>query len=338
MTLNRVSPCGDSSTTSTAVTSAPWGPRCDQSIIASTAAGSPSKAASTDPSAAFRTQPVTPRKRASRRQVSRKNTPCTRPRTTTRRRMVLERPTSRGIRSASNRVLTQRARLIGTPDHDLALGDHHLVCRRRPGGRTGDHRSVQGEMTAMPGTDDASVLESPLIQRAAAVGAAIGQRDDLAIVAARQYHGHAVEINPLQITGGDLVFECHRAPPVRTVLEGRRIHPDAKRVGEMPTEPTRSPNGGCAHQRPRNPGGTMPTAAGQPARTIGGDRDPVEDCVHEPYPALPSRGRRPVTGSRRRGRRRGQYAQPDQLASTIVITYQVEDRRRCPRSDGNRDQ
>src|SRR5215207_3626383 len=241
MTLNRVSPCGGSSTTSTAVTSAPSGPWCDQSIIASTAAGSPSKAASTDPSAAFRTQPVTPRKRASRRQVSRKNTPCTRPRTTTRRRMVLERPTSRGIRSASNRVLTQRARLIGAPDHDLAVGDHHLVCRRRPGGRTGDHRSVQGEMTAMPWTDDASVLESPLMQRAAAVGAAIGQRDDLAIVAARQYHGHAVEINPLQITGGDLVFGRHRAPPVRTVLEGRRIHPDAKRVGECPPSQPEAP-------------------------------------------------------------------------------------------------
>src|SRR5215211_676606 len=187
MTLNRVSPCGGSSTTSTAVTSAPLVPRCDQSIIASTAAGSPSKAASTDPSAAFRTHPATPRKRASRRQVSRKKTPCTRPRTTTRRRIVLERLTSRGIRSTPNRVLTQSARLVGTPDHDLALGDHHLVCRRRPGGWTGDHRSVQGEMTAVPRADDASVLQSPLMQRAAAVGAAIGQHDDLAVAAARQH-------------------------------------------------------------------------------------------------------------------------------------------------------
>src|SRR5215203_77911 len=338
MTLNRVSPCGGSSTTSTAVTSAPLVPRCDQSIIASTAAGSPSKAASTDPSAAFRTHPATPRKRASRRQVSRKKTPCTRPRTTTRRRIVLERLTSRGIRSTPNRVLTQSARLVGTPDHDLALGDHHLVCRRRPGGWTGDHRSVQGEMTAVPRADDASVLQSPLMQRAAAVGAAIGQRDDRAVVPARQHHGYAVKINQRQAAGGDLVLGRRGAPPVRTVLEGRRIHADAKRVREVPTEPTRYPDGGCAHQRPRDPGGAMATAAGQPARTIGSDRDPVEDCVHEPYPALPSRGRRPVAGSRRRRWRGGQHSEPYELAGTIVITYQVEDRRRCPGSDGNRDQ
>src|SRR5215212_7309332 len=338
MTLNRVSPCGGSSTTSTAVTSAPSGPRCDQSIIASTAAGSPSKAASTDPSAAFRIQPVTPRKRASRRQVSRKKTPCTRPRTTTRRRIVLERPTSRGIRSASNRVLTQGARLVGTPDLDPTLGGHHLVCRRRPGGWTGDHRPVQGEMTAMPRADDASVLESALMQRAAAVCAAIGERDDLAIVVARQHHGHAVKINPRQAAGGDLVLGRHRGPAVRTVLEGRRIHADAMRVREAPTEPTRYPDGGCAHQRPRNPGGAMATVAGEPAGTIGGDRNPVEDCVHEPYPALPSRGGRPVVGSRRRRGRGGQHPEPDELAGTIVVTDQVEECRRCPRSDGNSDQ
>src|SRR5215212_3061830 len=187
MTLNRVSPCGGSSTPSTAVTAAPSGPPCDQSIIASTAAAAPSKAASTDPSAAFRPQPVPPRKRAPRRQVSRKNTPCTRPWTTTRRRMVNERPTSRGIRSAPNRVLTRVSRLVSTTDLDLAVGGRHLVSGRRPGGWTGAHRSVRGEMTAMPPGDDASAPETSLVQRAAAVGAAIGQHDDLAVAAARQH-------------------------------------------------------------------------------------------------------------------------------------------------------
>src|SRR5829696_8117936 len=222
VTLNRVSPCGGSSTTSTAVTSAPWGPRFDQSIIASTAAGSPSKAASTDPSAAFRTQPVTPRKRASRRQVSRKNTPCTRPRTTTRRRIVLERPTSHGIRSAPNRVHTRSARLVGTTDLNLAVGDHQLVCGRRPGGWTGAHRSVRGETTATPRAEDASALQSSLVQRAAAVGAAIGQHDDLAGAAARQHDAREF-VQPLSesIFDAPVVFvPPKRKCPASCSLEG----------------------------------------------------------------------------------------------------------------------
>ena len=80
---------------------------------------------------------------------------------------------------------------------------------------------------------------SPLVQGAAAVGAAIGQRDDLALLA-RQHHGYAVKINRRQHAAGDLVLGRDRAPLVRAVLEGGRIRADAQRVREMPTEPPAS--------------------------------------------------------------------------------------------------
>src|SRR5215469_9220111 len=74
---------------------------------------------------------------------------------------------------------------------NLSAFDAHLECWLRRGRRPLHNRSVEAEGTAVAGTDDRVVFQLALMQRAAAVRAAVDEPEE-APVLAHQQHGDTV--------------------------------------------------------------------------------------------------------------------------------------------------
>ena len=192
----------------------------------------------------------------------------------------------------------------------------HLPARLRVGGGPALHAAVgEPEDGAVQRADDAAVLDLALVERPAAVRAAVGERVHLALPA-RDDDPDAVHLGVARLALGQVGLAQHGRPLVRALLEHRLVDADALRVGEVPAEVAAQAR---ARSRPRAPN-SLPDAREPRLRATSeapksASAATFDGGVHEPDAAHGVAGRLavgPVAPAGERGGQRRDDAELDQ--------------------------
>src|SRR5487761_1516193 len=146
---------------------------------------------------------------------------------------------------------------------DMPITDPRLERRLRRGRRSvGDRAVDEAEAAGVPWTGDAEVvIDVALGERAAGVGAAVTEREDLA-VAAIQQHLVATGAGRGRRLVGEVTLTGHPGPLRRGLVEDGVVHPESASEDEVATDVPACTQ--CAQaEQAEHP--AAPAAAGAPA-------------------------------------------------------------------------
>ena len=201
-----------------------------------------------------------------------------------------------------------------------------------------DAAVVEAEAALMPRAFDAAVDELALVQRPAAVVAAVGERVQRAVGA----HDHDLDVadgrRHRPVVAEHARVE-HRRPVLRPAGERRLVDADAARVRQVAAEPAGRAHGAGAGEAEQHARRVRAAAAGEQRGAVEQDRAAVGGGVHDADPAdllvadLAVGPVRPAGPRRRAGREQADADEPLRGRAAGLAADEVEDRRARPGPD-----